>query len=170
MRKFLKILHTVASCGLIGGLGCYMLLLIAAPQETPAAYADLRQSISAISRYVLLPSLGVALASGLFAMAAHPPFLDKGWVWIKAAMGVLMFILVLSAVGESANHAASVSKKIAAGEATPAILEQALRKEWYALWVVMALSIANVVLGVWRPRRILPASQAGPAAGAVQPK
>jgi hypothetical protein len=35
MRKATKILHTLASCGLIGALlGC-MVVLIAAPQDTP---------------------------------------------------------------------------------------------------------------------------------------
>ena len=50
MRKTLKILHTIAGGGLVGGLACYMLLLLAAPQDTPAAYADLRQSITLLGR------------------------------------------------------------------------------------------------------------------------
>ncbi len=37
MRKALKFLHSVASCGLIGSLACYALLLVYAPQETPRA-------------------------------------------------------------------------------------------------------------------------------------
>ena len=78
LRKVLKILHTLAAAGLIGGLGSYMILLVFAPQETPAAYADLRQSIALVSDYVLIPSLAVALVSGLLAMAFHTPFMDKG--------------------------------------------------------------------------------------------
>lgn len=170
MRKALKMLHTIAACGLIGGLGCYMLLLIAAPQETPAAYADLRQSISAISNYVLLPSLAIALVTGLLSMVVHTPFLDKGWVWIKALLGFLMFKSVLLLVGATAGHAARVAEKIASGEAAAAVLDKSLVQEWTALWAVMALSIANVVLGVWRPRRIFPSPQAQPGAGALQPK
>lgn len=91
MRKLLKCLHTLAACGLIGGLAVYMLLLALAPQETPAAYAQLRQAIAAVSNYLLMPSLAVALVSGLLSMAVHTPFLDKRWVWLKAAMGILMF-------------------------------------------------------------------------------
>ncbi|WP_420346209.1 DUF2269 family protein [Pelagibius sp.] len=152
MRKVLKILHSIAACGLIGGLGCYMILLVAAPQETPAAYADLRHAIAAISNYLLLPSLAIVLLSGLLAMATHHPFLDKGWALLKAALGILMFKGVLTIVGAKADHAAVVSRQIADGEPVAEVLDAALAQEWLALGTVMALSVANVVLGVWRPR------------------
>lgn len=151
-RKTLKILHTLASCGLIGGLLAYMVLLLAAPQQTPAAYADLRVSIAAVSNYVLLPSLAVALVSGLWSMAIHAPFRDKGWAWLKAALGILMFKGVLTILGAKADHAAAVAERIAAGEAASQVLETALAYEWHTLLTVMALSVANVVLGVWRPK------------------
>lgn len=152
MRKFLKILHTLSACGLTGGLVCYMLLLLVAPQETPAAYADLRQSISALSTYVLLPSLAIALMSGLLSMAVHHPFLNKGWVWVKAAMGILMFKGVLTIVGAKADYAAIVSRQIADGTAPSDALDAALVQEWYMLGIILAFTIANVVLGVWRPK------------------
>ena len=154
MRQVFKILHTLAACGLIGGLGCHMILLVTAPQDTPAAYADLRQSIAAISNYVLLPSLAIALVSGLLSMIVHPSFLDKGWALIKAGMGILMFKGVLTIVGAKADHAAAASRKIANGEPMAEVLNAAVAHEWHALGVVMALSLANVVLGIWRPRRM----------------
>lgn len=152
IRKTLKILHTLASCGIIGGLAAYMLLLTVAPQETPAAYADVRETIAAISNWILLPSLAVVLVSGLFAMAAHGPYLEKRWVWLKAASGILMFKGVLTIVGAKADHAAVLAREVAAGTATPEALQNALTYEWPTLWVMMILSVANVVLGVWRPK------------------
>lgn len=152
MRRTMKILHSLASCGLIGGLAVYMLLLAVAPQETPTAYAELRDSIAAISNYVLLPSLAIALITGLLAMVVHKPFMDKRWAWLKAAMGLLMFKGVLTVVGAKADHAAVVARKIANGELPADVLDAALVQEWYTLGAVMALSIANVVLGVWRPK------------------
>ena len=152
MRKVLKISHTLAACGLIGGLGCYMILLLLAPQETPAAYADLRQAIAAVSNYLLLPSLAIATIAGLLAMMVHRPFLDKRWVWLKAALGILMFKGVLTIVGAKANEAAVVARKIADGEPGAEVLGSALFNEWATLGIVMALSVANFVLGIWRPR------------------
>lgn len=162
MRKSLKILHTLASCGLLGGLLCYAIVLLAVKPETAAGYADLRAAIAAISDYLLLPSLAVALITGLFAMAVHKPFMDKGWVWGKAAMGLLMFKGTLAIIGANADSAAAVSAKIAAGEAPPEALEAALANEWYALGVIVFLSVANVVLGVWRPRQMWPSRSRAP--------
>lgn len=162
MRKILKILHTLAACGLIGGLGAYAILLAVAPQETPAAYADLRQSIALVGNYLLLPSLAVALVTGLLSMAAHTPFADQGWAWLKAALGILMFRGVLMLVGSMADHAATVSRRIAEGEPAAKALDAALAHEWYIFAVVVTLAVANVVLGTWRPRLSRPAR---PAAG-----
>ncbi len=152
MRKLLKFLHSLASCGLIGGLTCYALLLVYGPQDTPATYADLRQSINAISDYVLLPSLALALVSGLLSMAVHTPFQDMRWVWVKALLGLSMFEATLGIIGSKANYAAKVSAEIAAGTAKPDALASALSTEWSSIFAIMVLSIANVVLGVWRPR------------------
>lgn len=168
MRKTVKILHTLAASGLIGGLGCYMILLAAAPQDTPAAYADLRHSIAVLSRYVLLPSLGIALVSGLISMAVHRPYLDKGWVWIKALLGILMFKGVLTIIGAKADYAATVSQRIADGSAPPNALQSMLALEWGTLIVVMAIAVANVILGIWRPRMTRSSRPNGVAAGAAR--
>lgn len=152
MRRTLKILHSLASCGLIGGLAVYMLLLLVTPASTPLAYAELREAIAAISNYILLPSLAIALITGLLAMVVHKPFMDKRWAWLKAALGLLMFKGVLTVIGAKADSAAVVARDIANGAVASDALNAALVQEWYTLAAVMALSIANVVLGVWRPK------------------
>ncbi|MEM8772720.1 MAG: hypothetical protein AAGD92_13825 [Pseudomonadota bacterium] len=164
MRKLTKILHTVAAGGLIGGLACYLLLLGWGPQDTPVALADTRRLIAAVSNWVLLPSLGIALVSGLLAMVVHTPFLDKGWVWIKALLGILMFKGVLILVVAEANRAAKVSAQLANGEEAGSLFTSAQYAEGWAIGAVLALSIANVVLGVWRPRLMRPT----PAKSAVK--
>ena len=152
MRKTLKFFHTCASCGLIGALLGYMIVLVYAPQDTVSTYADTRKTISALCNYLLLPSLGIALVTGLLSMAAHQPFQDKRWAWVKAVLGLSMFEATLAVVGSKADYAAAVSAKIASGEADTGVLRTALAGEWYTLGALMALSIANIVLGVWRPR------------------
>ena len=79
MRKTWKFLHTLAACGVIGALLGYAVLLAHAPQDTPEAYAAMRQSISALCDYILFPSLAVVLITGLLAMAAHHPFVEMRW-------------------------------------------------------------------------------------------
>lgn len=85
-------------------------------------------------------------------MAAHGPLPEQGWVWLKAASGILVFKGVLTVVGAKADHAAVVARRIAEGEAAPELLAQAVAYEWATLAVLLALAAANVVIGVWRPR------------------
>lgn len=152
MRQTLKFLHTLASSGLIGALACYIVVLLCAPSGTQQTYADMRQTISAISNYLLLPSLFVALVTGLLSMAVHRPFQEKRWVWIKALLGIGMFEATLAIIQSKATTAAVVARKIADGTEPPGALDAALSTEWSSLYAILALSIANVVLGVWRPK------------------
>ena len=152
MRKALKLFHTLASCGLIGGLVGYAVVLMSTPQDTAATYADMRATISALSNYILLPSLGLALVTGLLSMAVHRPFQNMRWAWVKALLGLSMFESTLAIIQSKANHAATVSARIASGEADAGALDAALAYEWHALAVIMTLSVANIVLGIWRPR------------------
>lgn len=169
MRKALKILHTLATCGLIGGIVAYGVILLNEPRDA-AAYADLRGHVAAISNRILLPSLALALVSGLLAIAVHRPFQSPRWVWVKAALGILMFKSVLTVVGAKADYGARVAAEIAAGTAAPDALDRALAYEWWALGSVLALSVANVVLGVWRPslkRRPAPSRNASTTRGST---
>lgn len=151
-RKLVKIAHTIASAGLVGGLFAYMVLLTVNVPETAAGYEQLRGSIKGVSDWVIFPSLAIALITGLLSMVVHTPFQDRGWVWIKAALGILMLKGVLTIVSAKAASAAKISSEIAAGIAPPDALDQLLRLEWGTLWGVVAITIANIVLGVWRPR------------------
>ncbi len=151
MRKILKFLHTLGACGMIGALAGYAVLLVAAPQDSAQAYADMRQSISALCNYILVPSLAVTLVSGVFAMAHHHPFHEMRWVWLKAALGLAMFEGTLGMIGSKADAAARIATAVADGESSETALQSAIANEWYALAVISFLTVANVVLGVWRP-------------------
>ena len=152
MRQTMKFFHTLSSCGLIGALTGYAIVLLYAPADTSATYADMRQTISALCNDLLLPSLGVALVTGLLSMAVHPPFQEKRWAWVKALLGIGMFEATLAIIQSKATTAAIVSRKIADGTAEPGALASALSTVWSSLAALMTISIANIVLGVWRPR------------------
>jgi len=155
-RKISKILHSIAACGIIGGIGCYMVLLTISVPETAGTYADLRQSISVISNYIILPSMALVIGTGLLSMIVHQPFTEKGWVWIKAMTGILLFEGTLTIVGARASYAAQKSAEIAAGIVPADTLDSLIAREWGTLVIVMGIALLNIVLGVWRPRRITP--------------
>ncbi len=154
-RRLLKILHELGAIGLTGALASYMILLVTAPDDSMADYAIVRSSIEAISAWLLVPSLAIALVSGLLAMAVYAPFQKGGWVWAKAILGLPMFEGTLATIDSTAKQAAALSAQAAAGDGDvdPTLLSEMLTREWRALWIIMVLAIAQTVLGVWRPRR-----------------
>ena len=75
-----------------------------------------------------------------------------------------MFEDTLVTISGSARRAAELSALAAAGEGDPARLAELLRTEWGSLWLILALSIAKVLLAVWRPKlRWRPAADEGTA-------
>lgn len=152
MKKLLKFLHLVASAGLLGGLATYLVLAMLVPGETPAEFAAIRQGIHFVAEWLILPSLLLALVSGLLSIAVHRPFMNLGWPWLKALMGLAMFEGTLLAVQSNARRGAELATKALTGDGDPAALAELLSHERAGVWMIVALSIANIVVGVWRPR------------------
>ena len=151
MRKFMKFMHTVSSAGIVGGLIAYALILLYAPQATPQDYANMRQTIVAVCQYMIVPALGISLVTGLLAMVVHRPFQELRWVWVKALLGIGMFEATLAIISSKAGDAGRLSAQIAAGQPLEKGLAATISSEWTTLFAILAISIANYVLGVWRP-------------------
>lgn len=152
LRRILKLLHEIGSAGVLGAFAASIVLIVKVPTQSVVAYAAVRQSIAAISQWLLVPSLAIVLLSGLLAIAATDAYKDAGWVWVKALLGISMFEGTLLTVGASARHAAEFAALAAEGHGDPAQLAQVLHTEWGGLWLLLLLSVANIVLAVWRPR------------------
>ena len=155
MRQAVKFLHTVSSCGLIGALLGHMLLLWRAPQATAEDYAMLREMISLIARFILVPSLGISLVTGLLAMLVHRQYQQKRWAWAKALLGLSMFEATLAVTQSKAVAAAELSASIAKGDnvlEAQRLLAEAIHSEWNVLYAILTLSLAQTALGIWRPK------------------
>jgi len=153
-RRALKVLHLLGAAGFTGALAAHGILLATASAASLDEYAIVRQNLAAISSWILVPSLAVALVSGMLGIAVHPPFHDAGWVWIKAAMGFPMFHATLLTVDSTAQRVSALSARaVATGDADPALLADLMAHEWTGLWTLLVLAVAQTVLGVWRPRR-----------------
>jgi len=152
LKRILKLLHEVAAAGVLGSLAACIVLVATAPTQSLVAYAALRQGVAAIVSWLLVPSLALVLISGLLAIAANDAYKNAGWAWVKALLGISLFEGTLLTVGGSAREAAELSARAASGNGDAAMLAQVLHTEWGGLWMLLALSIANIVLAVWRPR------------------
>jgi len=151
MKKFLKILHSLGAIGLMGGYATYLLLALKSSHGTPAELATSRVSIEMICSWLILPSMGLVLMSGLLSIAAHHPFANALWVWIKTVSGLSVFEGTLG-IQSHARTVADLAAKAALGEGDSAELARQLRTERWGLWFLLFVALANVVLGIWRPR------------------
>jgi hypothetical protein len=153
MRRLIKFLHTLGAIGLMGAMACLVVMLLWLPPPTSLeTYGALRTSMAAITQWVFMPSLGATLISGLIAIAANPGFHNAGWAWAKAVSGILIFEGGLVSVMGPIQHEADASAAVIAGKAAVTTLGQNLRAEEMTLWILLAVSAANVVFGIWRPR------------------
>jgi hypothetical protein len=153
MKKALKFLHSLGGIGVIGALAANIILLTVTPEPSSLEeYVVMRRAIGAVAQWLLLPSLGVVIVSGLFSMAVHKPFQNAGWAYMKLGLGVIMFEGTLLSVQGPAERAAIASQRALAGEVDPATLAGLVQGEWGSLWVILGVALANVALAIWRPR------------------
>jgi hypothetical protein len=167
LRKCLKVLHEVGAVGVLGSFAACLVLVMTAPTRSLVAYAAVREGIASIAKWLLVPSLALVVISGLLAIAANRAYVDAGWAWIKALLGIGLFEGTLMTVAATARQAADLTALAAAGSADPASLAGLLRTERGGLWLLLSLSLANIILAVWRPR--LKRSPPAPSGSAVAP-
>jgi hypothetical protein len=154
LRKLIKFLHTMGAIGLMGALASLLILARLAPSPVSLpAYALIRGVMAEIANWIVLPSLILTLIPGLLAIAVTRAFHDAGWAWIKAATGLLIFAGGLHALAPIQDEA-RLSAAALAGASNPATLAGLSGGEIATLWILLVVSTANVVLGIWRPRII----------------
>ncbi len=144
-RRLLKFAHTLGAAGFMGGAVALIAMAIGVRAPVGAAGELLLLSAMAkVAAWIIGPSMILVVVSGLLAMAVNPAFHDVGWVWLKAATGILVLeggLHVLGPLGEAAKRGPDPSSAM-----------RLFTAEIGTLWVLLAVSAANIALGVWRPR------------------
>lgn len=153
MRRFLKFAHTMGAIGFMGSLASLLVMLsVAPPPSSLAAYAASRGAMGAVAAWIFMPSLGLTLVAGLLAIGLNRGFHNAGWAWVKLATGILIFEGGISGVQGPMQEEAALSAQALAGQIDPATLAGSLGSERGTLLVLLAVATVNVVLGIWRPR------------------
>ena len=153
MRRALKFLHTIGAIGLMGAMACLLVMLAFTPAPVALSeYAAMRAAMGAIASWILLPSLALTLVAGLLSMGFNPGYQNAGWALAKLATGILIFEGGFVGVVGPMQDEAERSAGALAGQTDAATLAQSLGPEQNTLWVLLAVAVVNVVLGIWRPR------------------
>jgi hypothetical protein len=134
-------------------MACLVVVMSFSPTPTSlAGQAAVLGAMAQIATWVFLPSLTLTLIAGLLAIAVTPGYHDAGWAWAKAATGILIFeggfLYVLGPIQEAAKNSIDAM----GGHLDAAIVARSFGAERNTLWVLLAVALANVALGVWRPR------------------
>ena len=153
LRRLLKLAHSLGSIGMAGGIAAIILLVSTGPEVAASAeYLSLREGVYAISHTLVLPSMALIFLSGVLAMAAHFPFQNALWVWLKLGAGFLIFESMLATLDAPARRAVEAVRQAVDGQLSEPDLSAAIVNHWAAWWVILILAALNVVLAIWRPR------------------
>lgn len=150
LRLGAKALHDIASIAFGGAMAACLVINLVANRASAVEFAAARHAFAAIAQYVLVPSMAVVVVSGLIALAATRGYHSAGWAWLKALLGLSVFEATLLVVGSGRKQA-----ELAAAATDPALLDALLRSERNTLWLLIGLSVVNVLLAVWRPRLVV---------------
>ena len=143
----------MGAIGLLGSMACLLAMLGVTPETSSLVeYAAMRRAMGAVATWIFLPSLGLTLVAGLLAIGLNRGYHNAGWAWLKLATGVLIFEGCLVHVLGPMQEEAEQSGGALAGRVDPATLAASLGGERVGLWVLIAVAVVNVVLGIWRPR------------------
>ncbi len=136
----------------MGALAALAVVVVLAPASlNTAGYLPLIMAMAKIAAWLIGPSMVLTVISGLLSMAVTAAFHDAGWVWAKAATGVLILeggLHVMGPIQEEAKRGATAL----AGAPDPASVTRLLSSEGATIGLLLAVSAANIALGVWRPR------------------
>jgi hypothetical protein len=92
------------------------------------------------------------LIAGLLAIAFNRAFHNAGWAWVKLASGISVFEGSLVAIIGPIQQEATRSAAALSAPLDVVAITGYVGSLQASLWVMLAVSTANVVLGIWRPR------------------
>jgi hypothetical protein len=149
----MKFLHSMGAIGMMGAIAALLVLirLVPKPLSLPE-HASAYRAMADIANYILYPSMVVTVIAGLLAIAINRGFHNAGWAWVKMASGILVFegslVSIIGPIGAEARR----SSEALLGQIDPATLVSIESSLGASLWVMLGVSTANVVFGIWRPR------------------
>jgi len=146
LGRIIKVVHTLGAIGIMGGVAACVVLRLHGPGPGAEGWLVVRHQLNALFRYLLVPSTGVCIFSGFLSMFVYKPFWDALWAWAKAGSGVILLQFTFRLKWNALDVTAPLDPS------DPLDLSKALRNEWSGFWVLLGVSLFNVVVGVWRPR------------------
>jgi len=152
-QKTMKFLHIIGTIGFCAALLALLLLHASLPEPSQLEqFASIRLAMGNVAKWLLLPSTGLVVVSGLIAMAMNDVYKNAGWVWAKLLTGILVLEGTLVYVQAPMQRAANDAQAALDGDFDLSSLGTVLGAEWNSIWVILGVAMVNIFLGVYRPR------------------
>ena len=153
-RKILKFGHTLTGMAFLGAIVVLWVFHehLAAPTDSLDIYSAQRQVMERIATLVMMPSLMLSLLFGIASMTMVQSFHGAPWAWGKLFTTVLMLEGSLLGIQSPVKKEAALAVSALSDESLIAGLALQAEAEQLSLILIGLVAIANVALGVWRPR------------------
>lgn len=149
MSRVLKVVHILALTLFLGSIFSHIVAGVVGGAVGGPGFLAARTQIEAATRLLTLPGLGLAILSGvgLALLAPRRP----AWMAIHADLAVAIAILAMAVIAPAGRAALSGAQAVAQGHGDLEALRSALMTEHIAGAANILLTVAVVVLGVYRP-------------------
>ncbi|HEY7762785.1 MAG TPA: DUF2269 family protein [Actinomycetota bacterium] len=152
MRTFLLVLHVLGAIIALGFSLSYGFWVRRGEADGVQGRAFALRTISWIDRRVTTPAFIAQLITGLLLVATLDwDLLRRAWLEVSLAIYVLLTALAIGVYAPAFRRQREIAERIAAGEGDEAEYERAAAKGTAMGVVVTALTLAIVVLMVWKP-------------------
>lgn len=154
MRKLLKFGHSMTAITFLGSVVVLWVFhhYLPQPAEALEIYVAERQVMERIASLVLMPSLMLSLLFGIASLTMVKSFHGAPWAWGKLFTTVLMLEGSLMGIQSPIKKEAALAVSALSDESVIAGLALNAEAEQLSLILIGFVAIANVALGVWRPR------------------
>ena len=154
MRKLLKFGHSMTAITFLGSVVVLWVFhhYLPAPEEALGIYVAERQVMERIASLVLMPSLMLSLLFGIASLTMVKSFHGAPWAWGKLFTTVLMLEGSLMGIQSPIKKEAALAVSALSDKSVIAGLALNAEAEQLSLLLIGFVAIANVALGVWRPR------------------
>lgn len=150
MYRLLKTAHLIGLALFFGSVLSHIVEASAGGDPGGAGFLDARRTIELATRVLTLPGLALTIASGL-GLAAHTSSRPT-WMAAHAGLALLVAILAVAVIAPVGREALSGAQALALGQGVYETTHAALMTERVAGSLSIALTLAIIALGVYKPR------------------
>jgi hypothetical protein len=148
MHRTLKQLHLLGLVAFLGSIFGHIALGVFGGAPGDARFAFAREAIVAATRAVTMPGLGLAVGTGvLLVVRSKASFSKSRWLAVHAGLALVIGLVAATVIVPSGARATA-----ALARGALEVARAAVSTETIAGAVNMLLTLAVVVLGVFKPR------------------